>query len=131
MHFESISFLWFLLLLTLITISYFMYMKDNTSLLLIIVSIIFLRLYTPNMNIILFVSLFIVSIFNMMSLMNVEQKSVEYHILNRVNYKNESGTLLKEKTTIHNEEIVYTHKDDWLDMNHIIYNWNKTRPIID
>jgi len=66
-----------------------------------------------------------------MSLMNIEQKSVEYHILNRVNYKNESGTLLNEKTTIRNEEIVYTHKDDWLDMNHIIYNWNKTRPIID
>ena len=124
--------LWILLFLTIITLYY--YINDLRTLLLFIFLITFLRLYTNNMIIILFISLFIVSSFNLLELLNIsnymDSKSIEYHILNKVNYINDKGTLLNELTSI-KEEIPYKNKVEWLDIQQMIVHFNKLRPTID
>ena len=127
---NNIGFLWFLLFLTMSMIYYFMYINDLRSLLLLIVLIFLFSLYSTNMSDILFIALLIVCGFNLVQLFNVANPSMEYHIINRIKYINESGTSLKEKTTIQ-YEIPYKSTEEWLDIQQIISNWNKSRPIVD
>ena len=107
-----------------------MYINDQRSLLLLIVLIFLFSLYSTNMSDILFIALLIVCGFNLVQLFNVASPSMEYHIINRIKYINESGTSLKEKTTIQ-YEIPYKSTEEWLDIQQIISNWNKSRPIVD
>ena len=127
---NNIGFLWVLLLITLIMIYNFMYIKDQRSLLLLIVLIFLFSLYSTNMNEILFMSLFIVCGFNLVQTLNVANTSVEYHVINRIKYINESGIFLKEKTSIQSE-IYDKPTEEWLDIHQMIYNWNKSIPTID
>lgn len=81
------------------------------------------------MSDILFIALLIVCGFNLIQIFNVVSPSTEYHIINRIKYINESGTSLKEKTIQY--EIPYKPNEEWLDIQQIISNWNKSRPIVD
>ena len=127
---NNIGFLLFLLFLTMSMIYYFMYINDQRSLLLLIVLIFLFSLYSTNMSDILFIALLIVCGFNLVQLLNVASPSTEYHIINRIKHINESGTFLKEKTSIQ-YEIPYKPTEEWLDIQQIISNWNKSRPIVD
>ena len=81
------------------------------------------------MNEILFSALFIVCGFNLLKQLNTTTL-IEYHILNNIKYTNENGISLKEKTTIH-YELPTKHSDKYLDIQEMIYNWNKSLPIVD
>ena len=122
--------LWTLLGLTLFTI---LYIHDLRKLLVFIGLIALVRLYTMNMIIVLSVSLLIFIMLNVAYnvLSNVLSKSsVEYHILNRVKYINNDGILLNEQTYI-KEESPYVPKNDWLDIQQMMFHLNKLRPSID
>ena len=126
---EHIEFLWVLLILLLLIIWYFMSIRDHSSLFLLIIVILVLSVYTKNMIIILFISLLVVCSFNILSLLNIPDISPEYHIFNRTNL-NDAGTSIKEYTPLKGESM-YPVLDDMLDIQQIIYNWNKSTPIID
>ena len=123
--------LWILLGLTLFTI---LYINDLPKLLLFIFLITILRIYTMNMIVVLSLSLFLFISFNifiiLLKSLNISNHSFEYHILNRVKFINNDGLLLNEKTYI-KQELPYINKNEWLDIQQMIFNYNKLRPIID
>ena len=123
--------LWILLGLTLFTI---LYINDLPKLLLFIFLITILRIYTMNMIVVLSLSLFLFISFNifiiLLKSLNISNNSFEYHILNRVKFINNDGLLLNEKTYI-KQELPYINKNEWLDIQQMIFNYNKLRPIID
>lgn len=122
--------LWILLGLTLFTI---LYIRDLLKLLLFIGLIALIRLYTMNMILVLSISLLLFILLNVAYniLSNVlSNSSVEYHILNRVNYRNNDGILLHEQTYI-KEEMHYIPKNEWFDIQQMILHINKLRPSID
>lgn len=125
---NNIGFLWFLLMIFLIMVYYFMYINDIRSLLLLVLIIVLLSLCTNNMNVILFLSLLLVSGFNILGQLS-EPPSIEYHIWSKRNYKNESGISLKEPTSIKPELLPNLPLPT--DLQEMIDNWNKLRPSID
>lgn len=125
---NNIGFLWFLLMIFMVMVYYFMYINDIRSLLLLVLIIVLLSLCTNNMNIILFLSLLIVSGFNILGQLS-DSPSVEYHIWSKRNYKNEDGISLKEHTHIKQELLPNLPLPT--DLQEMIDNWNKLRPSID
>lgn len=122
--------LWVLLGLTLFTI---LNIHDLRKLLLFIGLISLIRLYTNNMILVLSISLLIffmlIVVYNLVSNL-VSNSSVEYHILNRVKYINNDGIVLHESTYI-KEEFPYVPKNDWFDIQQMMFHINKLRPSID
>lgn len=122
--------LWVLLGLTLFTI---LYIHDLRKLLLFIGLIALIRLYTTNMILVLSISLLIffmlIVSYNLVSNLD-SNSSVEYHILNRVKYINNDGIVLHEETRI-KEELPYVPKNEWFDIQQMMFHINKLRPSID
>jgi hypothetical protein len=79
------------------------------------------------MNEILFSALFIVCGFNLLQQFNTKGLMREYHIIDRIKYINEDGMTLNEPIN----EPIYKPAVPYLDIQEMIYNWNKSRPILD
>jgi len=116
---NNIGFLWVLLFLNMTMIYYFMYINDQRSLLLWIVLIILFSLYSTHMNEILFSAAFIVCGFNLLGQWNTFSPLHEYPIIQRIN-----------EVVILNEPY-YEPTHEPFDIQEMIYNWNKSRPIVE
>lgn len=95
-----------------------MYINDQRSLLLWIVLVFLFSLYSTNMNEILFSAAFIVCGFNLLGQWNTSSPLQEYPI-----------QPINEAITLY--EPYYEPKHEHFDIQEMIYNWNKSRPIVE
>lgn len=127
---NNIGFLWFLLLILIIMVYYFIYLNDIRSLALLALTIMLLSIINDNMNVVLFLSLLLVTGFNLLGELNSDTPTIEYHIWSKKKYVQEEGLFLKEKTPVQSSFVI-PNVSTGEDMQQMMYDWNKSRPSID
>jgi hypothetical protein len=82
------------------------------------------------MNVVLFLSLLLVSGFNLLGELNSDTPTIEYYIWSKKKYVQEEGLFLKEKTPVQSSFVI-PNVSTGEDMQQMMYDWNKSRPSID
>jgi len=108
---NNIGFLWFLLLILIIMVYYFIYLNDIRSLALLALTIMLLSIINDNMNVVLFLSLLLVSGFNLLGELNSDTPTIEYHIWSKKNTFKKKD-FLKEKTPVQSSFVILMYPQE-------------------
>jgi|TARA_B110000967_G_scaffold151917_1_gene156084 hypothetical protein len=129
---ENILMLWLLFLISIIFVIYLLYHKNLSSLILFVFLVLFINHYTKNMSIVLFFTLFIVSLLNFFVDLKFTKESNDfYHVfLSETSYHEEGISLQTLSDVKKQDKINFSYNDSWKDMFYLNYLWNKSTPTI-
>lgn len=130
---ENVLMLWLLFLLSIIFVIYLLYHKNLPSLILFVFLVLFINHYTKNMSIVLFFTLFIVSLLNFFVDLKFTKESNDFYnvFLSETSYHEEGISLHTLSDVNKKDKIKFSYNDSWKDMFYLNHLWNKSTPVID